>query len=120
MRSFFFAVTAMVVLGLAFWAYNENYKTQDALKEVAHIQSEIGLKREYLAVLNAEWAYQNRPERLRQLAEINFDSLGLLPLLPEQFGRVDEINYQIPNISSSFPSLTAGIEVSSEIGEINQ
>lgn len=120
MRSLFFAVTAMVVLGLAFWAYNENYKTQDALREVAQIQAEIGLKREHLAVLNAEWAYENRPARLRELAEINFDSLGLLPLLPEQFGRVDQIDYQIPNIKGSFPSLTGGIDVSSAIEEANQ
>lgn len=120
MRSLFFAITAMAVLGLAFWAYNENYKTQAALKEVAQLQSEIGLKRQHLAVLNAEWAYQNRPDRLRALAEINFDSLGLLPLLPNQFGHIDQVAYHLPVAENGFVLITGGVEVSADLDEAGQ
>jgi hypothetical protein len=82
-------------MGLAVWAYKENYATQEVLRDVSQIQSNIGHQREELAVLRAEWAYLNRPGRLRDLAELNFDRLGLLPLLPEQFGEVASVAFPV-------------------------
>lgn len=111
MRSFFYVLSALAVMGLAYWAYKENYKTQAALDEVQDLQREIGRMQEELSVLRAEWAYLNRPDRLRDLAEMNFDRLGLLPLAPEQFGRVDQIAF--PQ-EEALP-LTETIEVSGEI-----
>ncbi|WP_306116699.1 MULTISPECIES: cell division protein FtsL [unclassified Roseovarius] len=93
MRSFFYVMTALTVIGLAFWAYHENYETQEALSKAEKLQRDISQARQRLRVLNAEWAYLNRPDRLRDLAEINFDKLGLLPLQPYQFGKVDQVAY---------------------------
>ncbi len=93
MRSLFGVLSALGIMGLAYWAYQENYDTQLALRDVEALQRDIGDLREELGVLRAEWAYLNRPDRLRELADINFDRLGLLPLAPEQFGRVDQIAF---------------------------
>jgi hypothetical protein len=93
MRSLLLALSAFAVMALGFWAYRENYRTQGELAEVRRLQAEIGEMREALSVLNAEWAYLNRPDRLRELAEINFERLGLLPFEPRQFGSVAAVSY---------------------------
>ncbi len=98
MRTIFLIVSALGLVGLAFWAYRENYATQGTFREVSKLQTEIADLREELGVLRAEWAYLNRPDRLRELAEINFDRLRLLPLQAHQFGRIDEVAYPDPTL----------------------
>lgn len=106
MKSFVYGLIAIGVMGLAFWAYQQNYATQAALKETQAVREDIAHLRNRLAVLKAEWAYLNRPERLRDLAHLNFDRLGLFPLAPEQFGEVDQVAYPL-----SEPDLDGVIEV---------
>jgi hypothetical protein len=96
MRTLLFILTALAVIGLAFWAYRENYNTQEVLSDTRGLQRQIGETQARLNVLRAEWAYLNRPDRLRELADLNFDRLGLLPLRPDQFGRVDEVAFPPP------------------------
>ncbi|SFR12866.1 cell division protein FtsL [Poseidonocella sedimentorum] len=108
MRGFLYVLAALVVMGLAFWVYHENYETKRALEQAQRLQREIGQTRERLGILRAEWAYLNRPDRLRALTEINFDRLGLLPLRPDQFGRIDEVAFPgNPEIQIGFDPETA-------------
>lgn len=93
MKSLVYILTALAVIGLAFWAYRENYTTQAEIARTEALNRDIGKARARLAVLRAEWAYLNRPDRLRDLAEVNFDRLGLLPLRPDQFGRADQVAF---------------------------
>lgn len=93
MRTVLYILTTISVIALAFWAYRENYATQAALSDTRELRQDIREAYERLAVLRAEWAYLNRPDRLRDLAEINFDRLGLLELHPDQFGRVGQVAY---------------------------
>lgn len=93
MKPFLYIATALSVMALALWAYQENYRTQAALSQVEELNREIGEVRQAIGVLRAEWAYLNRPDRLRELALLNFDRLGLVPLSPDQFARAGQIAY---------------------------
>ena len=98
MRGFLFVLSILAVIALAYWAYGENYRTQTALSEVRALKREIADLREALSVQRAEWAYLNRPERLRELAFLNFESLGLMPMRADQFGNIDQIAYPRPDL----------------------
>ena len=111
MRALLFLLTACAVIASGFWAYRENYATQAALDAVDQRRAAIADARDRLAVLNAEWAYLNRPDRLRDLADLNFDRLGLLPLRPDQFGEVAQVAYPAPprlEISDTIDITSAG------------
>lgn len=112
MRTLLYICSAMIVISLAFWAYGQNYRTQEALAEKLGLHRDIGVALERRSILNAEWAYLNRPDRLKELADMNFDNLGLLPLMPEAFAPVADINYPLPPVSP----ITDPIEISSDNG----
>ena len=102
MRPVLYVLSFLALIALGFWAYRENYATQAALKEVEGLQRQIVGLREALSVQRAEWAYLNRPDRLRDLATANFDRLGLMPMAPTQFGSAAQIAYPqsaLPDIS---------------------
>ncbi len=107
MRNLFYVLTALAVMGLAFWAYGESYRTRAVVKEVSELQRKISRNREALNVLRAEWAYLNRPDRLRELADLNFDRLGLLPLSADQFAPIDRVLFP----SETLLPLTNPVEV---------
>ena len=96
MRTLIYLVSILMVMGLAFWAYRENYRTQAALDDMRGIQREIAGLREELGVLRAEWAYLNRPDRLRELVALNFDKLRLIPVDSSQFIDPGHIDYAKP------------------------
>ena len=116
MRSLLFIVTSLGLIGLAFWAYHENFLTQRMLTKTKDLQFEIVQSRARLRVLRAEWAYLNRPERLRDLVILNFDRLGLFSLSSDHFGRADQVasplskpllEVQSTSAAASAPTATA-------------
>ena len=112
MRPVLYVLTFLAVIGLGFWAYRENYDTQQALREVDALQNDIADLREALALQRAEWAYLNRPDRLRELATVNFDRLGLLPMEPAQLGHAGQVAYPLPEMPAlEGISLDGAVEV---------
>lgn len=89
-------IAAMLVVGLGYWAYHQTIQTQMADREVSRLHQQIAQEHDRLVVLRAEWAYLNRPDRLRELARFNFDRLGLLPLEASQFADVAQIPFPAP------------------------
>ncbi len=96
MRILMIIAAFLAVLGMAYWAYQQNFQTKQAQDRVRALQIEIAETREAIAIQRAEWAYLNRPERLRDLVDLNFEDLQLLPMAPYQFGRIDEVPYPQP------------------------
>lgn len=109
MRSLFFIAGLFGVIALAIWAYRENYATKAELDQVTSLRRDIAAQHERLSVLRAEWAYLNRPDRLRDLAEIYFDRLALLPQRPEQFGQIDQVAFPPEKLD-----LSNSVDVSTE------
>ena len=96
MRPLLYTVSTVVVMALAFWAYREGYETRASERAVRQLHDDIAAAREDLAMLRAEWTYLNRPDRLRVLAEMNFERLGLMPLRADHYGQLDEVAFPPP------------------------
>jgi hypothetical protein len=109
MRPIIYIACFLLLIALGAWAYRENYETKTAQREVTALQNEIAQLREALAVQRAEWAYLNRPERLRDLATLNFDRLGLLPMESSQFGAAADIAYPAPDAGLAKPANDAAL-----------
>ena len=55
MRGIFYVLTALAVMGLAFWAYQENYRTQNATVETERLQRQIGDREGRLSLRLGKW-----------------------------------------------------------------
>jgi len=88
-----FAVSMIVVVATAAWAYNINYRTKTALGRVDTLRKQINVEREAVEVLRVEWAYLNAPDRLARLVALQNDRLVLVPLGPQHFGAVADIPF---------------------------
>jgi hypothetical protein len=111
-KGLIYVALALAAIGLGFWAYRENYATQASLREVRALRTELAATQAQLDRLRAEWAYLNRPDRLRDLAELNFQRLELLPLRPEAFAGVADV----PMPSSGLGAIASSFMVASDGG----
>lgn len=66
-------VWLVVAVAVAFGLYQVKYEVQRLEEELRQVRGDIRRDRVALHVLEAEWAYLNRPERLERLAEKHLD-----------------------------------------------
>ena len=69
----------VVVLALAFVSYSLEHRMRAGERAVAALSAEIMKERELIQLLDAEWSYLSRPERLERLAR---QHAGMVPLSP--------------------------------------
>ena len=96
MKGFLLMLGLALVMASATWAYKVNYRTHAALDSVSRLHREIIEEAEAISVLSAEWAYLNRPDRLRALTEAHFSELQLMPLHPDHFSDPLKVVYPTP------------------------
>ena len=70
----------------AYALYMVKFSVQNLQREVVVAQHNLEQEKESLHLLNAEWAYLNRPERLRRLSDAH---LNLVPLDSRRMQNLD-------------------------------
>ncbi|HEY8191195.1 MAG TPA: hypothetical protein VIG74_02130 [Alphaproteobacteria bacterium] len=73
------AITAAIVSGTALFRVSQQVQTAE--NEKSRLESAVSSEREAIRVLNAEWDYLNRPDRLEDLA---VEHLNMQPPQPRQ------------------------------------
>jgi hypothetical protein len=80
----------LVVVVAAFLLYMVKYQVQALRTQVVQTERELEAERESLHVVAAEWAYLNRPERLRSLAARYLSASGVTV---EQIAEIEAIPF---------------------------
>lgn len=83
-------VMMLVIVVAALLLYRVKYEVQSLQSQVAETQRRLEQEKEALRVVSAEWAYLNRPERLRRLAAKYLGSTGVTV---EQVAEIEAIGF---------------------------
>jgi len=81
-------VWSSLALASAVGLFLLKYEVQEKADALAGIRAEIAETKEAIKVLEAEWAYRNRPERLSTLVERHLD---LVPVAAPQLDEIESI-----------------------------
>jgi hypothetical protein len=87
----FAAISALV--GSAGYAYSIKYETLYHAEQVVKLKGKVQRERDAIAVLRAEWAHLNRPDRLQATVESHLD---LKPMSVQQLARLADLPNRPP------------------------
>lgn len=102
-RSISLSIMILVVAGIG--TYTLKHKVLHLESQLKQVKRETVKLKESMHVLNAEWAYLNRPERLQQLAQ---DKLGMTHTSHEQFISLEQLS-EPPAVDHPLVHLTGGV-----------
>ena len=107
MKTFLYLLAGVLVVFAASRGQYPDYQVQEAEDRVSSLQRQINRERSAIAVLGAEWAYLNRPERLRALAETYYSELRLMPIDASHFADIGEVPMPQDEISAAIQQIVA-------------
>jgi len=93
MRLIIYSFSLISVMFLAYLANLESVKTKATMHSAELLRTEVGELKEELNVLNAEWAYLNRPDRLIDLVKWNYKELKLMPISAKNFKSIKSLEF---------------------------
>lgn len=101
------------LIASAGYAYSIKYDTLYYAEQVAKLKTKLQREREAIAVLQAEWQYLDRPDRLQAAADQHLDlqplkiqQLARLSDLPNRPEREDEIGRKLEALGLLGPTAT--------------
>lgn len=102
------------LIGSAGYAYSIKYDTIYHAEELARLNAAVDLERDAVAVLRAEWALLNRPDRVQALADAHLPDIVPMEAsrlaqfgdLPERPEKDDEIGRKLEALGLAAPTAT--------------
>ncbi|AWM86427.1 hypothetical protein [Microvirga sp. 17 mud 1-3] len=106
-------IAISLLIASAGYAYSVKYDTLFYVEQVAKLKSKVQRERDAIAVLQAEWQYLDRPDRLQAAADQHLDlqplkiqQLARLSDLPDRPAREDEIGRKLEALGLFGPTST--------------
>ena len=107
-------MAAFIIAAAAFGLYVMKYRVQEVKTQTSALADSIATEREAMNLLQAEWAYLNRPERLKALAE---KYCRLVPATGEQMVELSAIPARgEPAKAEANPGIGGGVKPASASG----
>lgn len=95
MIKFLHCVAIAALVSSALYAYSIKYGTTLEAAQLQKVRAQAQREREMIAVLRAEWAFLNRPDRVQDLADRHLD---LTPVKTHQIVRFSDIPMRGPKV----------------------
>ncbi|QFU17135.1 cell division protein FtsL [Microvirga thermotolerans] len=106
-------IAISMLIASAGYAYSVKYETLYYVEQVAKLKAKVQRERDAIAVLQAEWQYLDRPDRLQAAADQHLDlqplkiqQLARLSDLPNRPAREDEIGRKLEALGLFGPTST--------------
>ena len=80
-----------IVIGGAIWTYQIKHEAETSAKRIASLKKQIVAQDRKIALLEADWAIETSPARLRKIAKTFEEQLQLVPMESSQIIDTSEL-----------------------------